>query len=396
MYSDDDREYPHTAKRLAGGGAGRPASHFSTSGADFSDDDAHYRQIDHNGNEMASAESDCDERHSESRPKQATTTRRRKPAAKRAAGPAVRRAPISTKRPVSMAANHLDVSQARMAAMNPPRAVAAGPAPDFIPISRPAHDVDAGAMFDAEAGVAVGSGAPGAEDHHYYGVDGAEPPAGVPMAPIPVTVVAAEVAKLRRLYPREPGKEYKCFACIHARSAVVNAVSSDRIKEIGDIVGGVPPACWVEVAVDVYNYYVREFLGELNSRLKEDEVPFPEWHVQDIYDHYFTPEHNKADVQLSTHTRIIMFEKILLTMYKNQTWTETTMPDGRVVEGIDTTNLDLMLRIGKYIDMMYARPVTGKSGIGSVAQTNLTRAPGVVGGMEQYSHPRDMSVGKRK
>jgi len=395
MYSDDDREFPHTAKRTAGVvGAGRPASHFSTSGAGFSDDDdAHYWQLDYNGNEMASAESDCEDRRSESRPKQATTTRRRKPAAKRAAALAVRRAPVSTKRPVSLAANHLDVSQARMAAMNPPRAIAAGPATDFIPVSRPEHDVDAGAMPDAEAGVAAGYGA---EDQHYYGVDGADPPAGVPMAPMPVAVLASAVAKLRRLYPREPGKEYKCFACIHARGSVVNAVSSDRIKEIAEIVGGVPPACWVEVAVDVYNYYVREFLGELNSRLQEGELPFPEWHVQDIYDHYFTPEHNKADVQLSTHTRIIMFEKMLLSIYDTQTWTETTQPDGRVVEGIDTTNVDLMLRIGKYIDMMYARSVTGKSGIGSVAQTNLTRAPGVVGGMEQYSHPRDMSAGKRK
>jgi hypothetical protein len=101
-------------------------------------------------------------------------------------------------------------------------------------------------------------------------------------------------------------------------------------------------------------------------------------------------------VQFSTHSRIVKFERILEEMYDEQTWQETTWPDGRVCRGIRTENVDLMIRIGKYIDMMYARTVTGKSGIGSVAQTNLTRAPGVVrGGIAQYYHPRQMSIGRR-
>lgn len=386
MYSDDDdREYDARPKRMAlPSGGPRPMSHYATGGVEFSDDEARYRQVDGDGNEM---ESDGDERRFESRPKQSTTTRRRKPSAKRAAAPAARRPPVSTKRPVSVAMGHPDVSQARMAAMNPVRA-------QPVPISQPAHTFSIAELISGEA--LEGVGAPAADDHQYYGADGAEQAVGVPLGPVPVPALSPELEKLHRLYPLDPDKEHKCFACIHARSSVVNAVSIDRIKEIGEIIGGVPPACWVEVAVDIHEYYKREFLEELNSRLKPGEQPFPEWDVDTIYRHYFTPDHNKADVQLSTHSRTTKLDKIFNALYDYQTWTKTTMPDGTVVYGVDTTHLDLMLRISKTIDSMYGRTVTGKSGIGSVAQTNLTKAPGVVGGLEQYAHPRGMSMGRRK
>jgi hypothetical protein len=386
MYADDERERMDLARSVAssGGAGGFPMRSVPA--------EERFHQVDVDGNDMASDDSDV-ARMFESRPKQSTTTARRrynKPGAKQAARPAQRRPQPATKRPIDVSDAQFDVSQARMMAMAPRAGAAPSAEGRPVPPARRAEE-----MVEGEAAEARPE--PHGDDAHFYGEGGAEPPGGeaIPEPPIPRPVSSTDVEKLRK-YPREAGKTYKCFGCLYARNASVNPVSGDRIAEMGEIVGGAPPASWVEVALDVHEYYEREFLGELNSRLQEGEEQFPEWHVQDIYDHYFTCKHNKADVQFSTHSRIVKFERILEEMYDEQTWQETTWPDGRVCRGIRTENVDLMIRIGKYIDMMYARTVTGKSGIGSVAQTNLTRAPGVVrGGIAQYYHPRQMSIGRR-
>jgi hypothetical protein len=103
-----------------------------------------------------------------------------------------------------------------------------------------------------------------------------------------------------------------CFACRFARPSVTAPAAREGIEMMHTLLRSAPAGtCRVSLALEMAVVFERHVRAPMNRYRREGEAECAEWHVRDLYDHYFTPLHERVDAVSSQETRALVLETAL-------------------------------------------------------------------------------------
>lgn len=171
--------------------------------------------------------------------------------------------------------------------------------------------------------------------------------------PPPLAVLSPEREEMERRLGKASGAAH-CFACRFARDSTVVPIARQGIKEMNALLRSYPAgANKVDVALELEAFFEHEVRAKANRQIMGDEEQCPAWTAANLYEHYFTPLHNRIDSQTSIEMRASQLEMLFHHTYTYDTWDRQVTESGAEVLIPKPARVGDLLKISTTLDRMY-------------------------------------------
>lgn len=203
-------------------------------------------------------------------------------------------------------------------------------------------------------------------------------PVDAPAAQLPDVIVESD--QLQRVNALlGPAEDItKCFACRFARGEQITPAANTGIEMIQSTIRSMTAGqCRIAVAIELWQIFEKHIRGPMLRCRKEGELECPEWPKRLIYDHYFTPFHNRLDAITSHESRALVFEQAFHKCDQYLLYEEVTLSNGTKIQVPRDKTLTQMMKLSSELTKLYQlRPSTFSLAANEAPTTTL--APGVV------------------
>jgi len=152
----------------------------------------------------------------------------------------------------------------------------------------------------------------------------------------------------------EPGSPSDCFACMYARDRLIAPVARKAYERLAAILrSSASGGNRIALAREMAQYYEDHIRTPANRQMQTDETPLPVWKACDIFQHFFTPFHNRID-SVGSHERIVLeLEHAASTIADRQLYMWRTIDGGRRERVIDPKAMEMYMKVTGQIARMH-------------------------------------------